>query len=121
MATTGVPVLTERLAAVHTLTAARPLHKAELIAAKDAAARVKQIKFGSTDLVANVAPDDGWKVVTRRKGDFRPQISTVAVDMPVPGGTFSRQYAFVQQDPSAPRNSAPLSAVRQPTTTVVKS
>jgi hypothetical protein len=121
VATTAIPVVRKRLTELAELSAARPLHKAELIAAKDAAARVKQIKFGSTDLVANVAPDDGWKIVTRKKGEFRPQISTVAVDTPLPGGTFARQFAFVQQDPSAPRNSAPLSAVRQPTTTVAKS
>jgi hypothetical protein len=116
-ATTTVPVLTRRIAAVEALTAARPLHKAELTAAKDAAARVKQIKFGSTDLVANVAPDDGWKVVTRRKGEFRPDLAQAwTLDQ----GTGVVFKAGIQRDPAVPQNVVPVAAIRKPTATVSK-
>jgi len=50
------------------LTMRTNLWKAEERAAASAAKRAKSIVFGSSDLATNVSPEDGWKVVTRKKG-----------------------------------------------------
>jgi len=65
--TDTAPVVQGRMLEVKAITDLAPLHKKELAAAKSAAARAKQIKFGSTDLATNIDPGS-WKVVTRKKG-----------------------------------------------------
>jgi len=77
--------------AVRKIKVLRPLQKEEKVAATSAAAIVKQIKFGSADLVANVDPQQGWKVVTRHKGD-KSQVRLVHV-------TRSEGSCSVQADP----------------------
>jgi len=112
--TKTAPIIKDRLVALNKLSDARPLHKAELTAAKDAAARAKQIRFGSTDLVVNVAPDDGWKLVTRRKGEFRPDLAQAWTIDQATGHFFK---AGVQRDPAVPQSVVPLVAIRKPTAT----
>jgi hypothetical protein len=115
--TKTAPLIKDRLVAINKLSDARPLHKAELSAAKNAAARAKQIRFGSTDLVVNVAPDDGWKLVTRRKGEFRPDLAQAWTIDQATGQLFK---AGVQRDPAVPQSVVPLVAIRKPTATASK-
>jgi len=53
-----------------------PLHRQEEKAAKSAVSRARAIKFGSSDVVANVDPADGFKVVTRKKGGANNIVQT---------------------------------------------
>jgi len=89
-----------------------PLHKAELTAAKSAAARAKQIRFGSSDFTTNVEVD-GWKVVTRKKGDYWPQFARVDEQLASPGAA---GHTAVRMDPSIGSLGAlALSSLRKPT------
>jgi len=89
-----------------------PLHKAELAAAKSAAARAKQIRFGSSDYTTNVEVD-GWKVVTRKKGDYWPQFARVDEQLASPGAA---GHTSVRMDPSiGSLGSLALSSLRKPT------
>jgi len=102
-------------AAVSAIKTQLPLFKAETVAAKSAAERAKLIRFGSTDLVVNVSPDDGWKLVTRKKGDL------------LKSGMVHRQtvgqdnYVTTYMDPAASTSKSVLQqAARQPNTVVAK-
>lgn len=106
----GVEARKQVLTSVAKLKQQKPLHNAELTAAKDAAARVKQIKLGSTDYVANVIPDDGWKVVTRKLGNNLQLLSRV--EQSVAGR--SQTIATVHKDPGAANNVVAKNALRVP-------
>jgi hypothetical protein len=102
-------------AAVSAIKTQLPLFRAETLAAKSAAERAKLIRNGSTDLVVNVAPDDGWKLVTRKKGDIMKSgmvhHQTVGDD----------KYVTTYIDPAAQSSRSVLSAAaRQPNTVVAK-
>jgi len=63
----------EKLSEVKKINDLKPLWRAEEHAAKSAAVRSKSIRFGSIDITTNIVPDDGWKVVTRKKGTMTKQ------------------------------------------------
>jgi len=104
-----VPVIKEQRKAVQTIAALAPLHRAELVAAKSAAARAAEITRGSKDLVTEVKPDDGWKVVTRKKGDYRNEMSQVVT---VQGGVRNTVTTF--KDPAVALPRAVMQPVRLP-------
>jgi hypothetical protein len=87
----------------------QPLRKVELSAAQHAAKRASAISAGSKDLVANVDPDNQWKVVTRKKGEC-VKVSEILQNRD--GKPFSQTVSF--KDPSASIASLPMAAVRQP-------
>jgi hypothetical protein len=90
----------------------RPLHKEELKAAKSAVERAKQIRFGSSDVTTNIVPEEGWKVTTRKKGDYWPQFARV--DHPA-------DHTAVRMDPSiGSLGPLALATLRKPTSTVSK-
>jgi len=101
---------------VESLRQQQPLRRAELEAAKIAVQQVKAITLGSSDLVANVSPGEGWKVVTRRKGEATPLLSKVT-EIKSPNGITSWE---VRKDPVVSNNLVPKTAVRRPETQVAK-
>jgi hypothetical protein len=102
-------------AAVTAIKSQLPLFRAETLAAKSAAERAKLIRNGSTDLVVNVAPDDGWKLVTRKKGDI---LKSGMVHHQTVGND---KYVTTYIDPAAQSSRSVLSAAaRQPNTVVAK-
>jgi len=106
------PEIKTALAKVQEVKDLAPLHKAELTAAKSAAARAKQIRFGSSDFTTNVEVD-GWKVVTRKKGDYWPQFARVDEQLASPGAA---GHTAVRMDPSiGSLGSLALSTLRKPT------
>jgi hypothetical protein len=110
-----VPVIKARLEAIQEVTSTFPLHKVEASAAKSAAERAKFIRSGSTDLVVNVSPDDGWKLVTRKKGDI---LKSGMVHRQTVGND---SYVTTYIDPAAQSSKSVLqSAVRQPNAVGVK-
>jgi len=102
------------LLAVKHVTRNAALHKVELSAAKQAAKRANVINKSSPDHVANVDPSAGqWTVVTRKKGEFRPQLGAIIVTKDDNG---NRSTVANLIDPSVKQNLAlPHSAIRQPT------
>jgi len=64
----------QRMKAVKDIKQLAPLHNAEKVALKSAADRSKLFRFGDTDHATNIELD-GFKVVTRKKGDFRPEVA----------------------------------------------
>jgi hypothetical protein len=114
--TTGIPDTKDRLLKVTQLQLGKPLHKAELSAARDAAARSRVIQFGSADLVANIEPEQGWKVVTRKKGATRVCVEEITRTGPN-NQAIDRVTTF--RDTAAGKFSA-LAAVRNPTAVVNK-
>jgi hypothetical protein len=113
-----VPKITERLLAVEKLTSKAPLHKAELAAATSAAKRSAAIKASSPDLIPEVQVDDGWKLVTRKKGS-KDIILATSTKM----GVDNRQihHAVVRGDPALINGPGRILAAttRTPTTTGV--
>jgi len=106
------PVIQERLEKVQELKDLRPLHREELVAAKSAVARSKQIRFGSSDVTTNIVPEEKWKVVTRKKGDYWPQFARV--DHPA-------DHTAVRMDPSiGSLGPIALASLRKPTATTSK-
>jgi len=101
-------VIEKRIAQVKEVTDLKPLRKAELAAAKSAAARATHIKKSSPDLVTEVKPDDGWKIVTRKKGDTQQCL-----------GSFTSEGKTTQlmADPSLVSGRSFAAAIRQPTST----
>jgi len=93
----------------------KPLWKAEEAAATSAAKRSNTIKFGSVDLVGNVAAEDDWKVVTRKKGSDVRFVGEVTETL---GGVINRWG--VNMDPSVGVKALPKAAVRRPETVVGK-
>jgi len=107
---TQVEVVTK----VADLKAREPLFKQELVAAKSAASRAKAIHQGAPDLVANVNPEAGWKIVTRKKGAFLPVVSKVDA-----GTTEEGENSWtVASDPGTNRRMVPMNAVKSQPTTV---
>jgi hypothetical protein len=111
-----VPVIKAQRLAVQHLAELRPLHKAEEVAAKSAATRAKHIAKSSPDLVPEVKPDDGWKLVTRKKGDVSKILATTT-KMGAAGTQL--HHANVQGDPALIRGAGRLLAAttRAPVTT----
>jgi hypothetical protein len=102
-----VPVIKAQRLAVQTLAELRPLHKAEEVAAKSAATRASLIAKSSPDLVPEVKPDDGWKLVTRKKGDVSKILATTT-KMGAAGTQL--HHANVQGDPALIRGAGRLLA-----------
>jgi hypothetical protein len=84
------------------------LSYARVAAAKVATAHAKVINLGSPDVVANILPDENWKIVTRKKGDFKPSLTEVKRLETGSEDTFS-----VSADPSVPGSLVLKQAVRQ--------
>lgn len=95
------------------LNAWKPVARAEVSAAKLAAQRAKVLGGPRSDHVADVVPaDDGWKVVTRKKGDKMVQVSCISQN--IDGKEITTHRSFV--DPSVAAKAQPLvSSVRKPT------
>jgi hypothetical protein len=102
-----VPVIKAQRLAVQHLAELRPLHKAEEVAAKSAATRAALIAKSSPDLVPEVKPDDGWKLVTRKKGDITKILATTT-KMGAAGTQL--HHANVQGDPALIRGAGKLLA-----------
>jgi len=113
-----VPIITERLLAVENLTSKAPLHKAELAVATSAAKRSAAIKASSPDLIPEVQVDDGWKLVTRKKGS-KDIILATSTKMGVNGAQI--HHAVVRGDPALVNGPGRILAAtaRAPTTTGV--
>jgi len=111
-----VPVIKAQRAAVQKIAELRPLHKAEEAAAKSAAVRAASIMKSSPDLVAEVRPDEGWKLVTRKKG-ARNEILASTTKMGAAGTQL--HHATVTGDPALIRGAGKLLAAttRAPTAT----
>jgi hypothetical protein len=107
LAAKTVPVIKAQRLAVQTLAELRPLHKAEEVAAKSAATRAALIAKSSPDLVPEVKPDDGWKLVTRKKGDVSKILATTT-KMGAAGTQL--HHANVQGDPALIRGAGRLLA-----------
>jgi len=106
------PAIQGRLEKVQELKDLRPLHREELVAAKSAVARSKQIRFGSSDVTTNIVPEEKWKVVTRKKGDYWPEFARV--DHPA-------DHTAVRMDPSiGSLGPLALATLRKPTATTSK-
>jgi len=101
------------ITSVEKLKVEAPLHSQELRTAKSANLRVQQIKLGSPDVVGNVVPEDGWKVVTRKKGSFLPLVAEITTH----SDNEPTKTVQVQKDPVASYKSVLEQAVRQPHTT----
>jgi len=101
-------VVERRITQVKEITDLKPLRKAELAAAKSAAARATHIKKSSPDVVTEVKPDDGWKVVTRRKGDKQQCLGSF---------TSEGKTSQLMGDPSLISGRSFAAAIRQPTST----
>jgi len=111
-----VPVIKEQRLAIEKLAELRPLHKAEENAAKSAALRASLIKKSSPDLVPQVVPDEGWKLVTRKKGD----ISKILASTTKMGAAGTQlHHAEVTGDPALIRGAGKLLAAttRMPSST----
>jgi hypothetical protein len=106
-----VPVIKAQRKAVEEVTAFSRLHKAEEAAAKSAVVRAAAIKKSSPDLVPEVKPDDGWKLVTRKKGAMI-QSQTLEVR----GKGTKDETVLVHVDPGV-RQPLALAAIRAPTST----
>lgn len=108
-----VPIKDEAKKQAQVLGAWRPLAKAEEAAAKSAAKRAAVLGGRRTDDVASVNPDaNGWKVVTRKRGDRMMQASCISQN--VDGKEITTHRSFV--DPSVAASKQPLvAAVRKPT------
>jgi len=111
-----VPVLKEHKKAVEDVTVLTPLRKAEEAAAKSAVVRAAAITRSSKDLVTEVKPDDGWKLVTRKKGDYRNEMSQLVT---VQGGV--RNTVTMFRDPAVPLPQGQMLPVRQPNSVGAKS
>jgi len=107
LASKTVPVIKAQRLAVQNLAELRPLHKAEEVAAKSAATRASLIAKSSPDLVPEVKPDDGWKLVTRKKGDVTKILATTT-KMGAAGSQL--HHANVQGDPALIRGAGRLLA-----------
>jgi len=106
-----VPVIKAQRKAVEEVTAFSRLHKAEEAAAKSAVVRAAAIKKSSPDLVPEVKPDDGWKLVTRKKGAM---IQSQALELR--GKGTNAESVLVHVDPGV-RQPLALAAIRAPTST----
>jgi hypothetical protein len=84
------------------------LSYARVAAAKVATAHATVINRGSKDIVANILPDENWKIVTRKKGDFKPSLTEVKRTETGSEDTFS-----VSADPTVPQSLVLKQAVRQ--------
>jgi len=107
-----VPLIKAQRKAVEEVTAFSRLHKAEEAAAKSAVVRATAIKKSSPDLVPEVKPDDGWKLVTRKKGANLIQSQSVELR----GKGTNSEQVLVHVDPGV-RQTLALAAVRAPTST----
>jgi len=107
-----VPLIKAQRKAVEEVTAFSRLHKAEEAAAKSAVVRATAIKKSSPDLVPEVKPDDGWRLVTRKKGANLIQSQSVVLR----GKGTNSEQVLVHVDPGVRQNLA-LAAIRAPTST----
>jgi len=106
-----VPLIKAQRKAVEEVTAFSRLHKAEEAAAKSAVVRATAIKKSSPDLVPEVKPDDGWKLVTRKKGAL---IQSQSLELR--GKGTNAEQVLVHVDPGM-RQSLAIAAIRAPTST----
>jgi len=107
-----VPLIKAQRKAVEEVTAFSRLHKAEEAAAKSAVVRATAIKKSSPDLVPEVKPDEGWKLVTRKKGANLIQSQSVELR----GKGTNAEKVLVHVDPGV-RQTLALAAIRAPTST----
>jgi len=107
-----VPVIKAQRKAVEEVTAFSRLHKAEEAAAKSAVVRAAAIKKSSPDLVPEVKPDEGWKLVTRKKGTNLIQSQSLELR----GKGTNAEQVLVHVDPGV-RQTLALAAIRAPTST----
>jgi len=107
-----VPFIKAQRKAVEEVTAFSRLHKAEEAAAKSAVVRATAIKKSSPDLVPEVKPDEGWKLVTRKKGANLIQSQSVELR----GKGTNSEQVLVHVDPGV-RQPIALAAIRAPTST----
>jgi len=107
-----VPIIKAQRKAVEEVTAYSRLHKAEEAAAKSAVVRATAIKKSSPDLVPEVKPDDGWKLVTRKKGTNLVQSQALELR----GKGTNAESVLVHIDPGV-RQTLALAAIRAPTST----
>jgi hypothetical protein len=107
-----VPVIKAQRKAVEEVTAFSRLHKAEETAAKSAVVRATAIKKSSPDLVPEVKPDEGWKLVTRKKGANLIQSQSLELR----GKGTNAEQVLVHVDPGV-RQTLALAAIRAPTST----
>jgi len=84
-----------QLEAIEKVVSKAPLHRVELAAAKSAAARAKQIKFGSDNLEVDVDATS-WNVVTRKKMWSNGVI--INHHGPTPGTTSTSAVTVAAQD-----------------------
>jgi len=111
VAGTNASDVKDRMLEVKKIADLKPLWKAEESAAKSASIRSKAIKFGSTDIATNIAPSDGWKVVTRAKGAVTKQSQ---ISETIDAATGSKTVvSFV--DAALPSGVPLLASVRLPT------
>jgi len=87
-----------------------PLHRQTLKTAKALASEVLQIKKSSPDYVGNAISDEGWKVVTRKKGSYIP----VTGEINVTNADGTTKTVSVSKDPTASYKSVLQQAVREP-------
>jgi len=111
-----VPVVKARLEAIEKVVSTIPLHKAEESAAKSAVVRAASIMKSSPDLVTELRPDEGWKLVTRKKG-ARNEVLASTTKMGAAGTQL--HHATVTGDPALVRQPGKLLAAttRAPTST----
>jgi len=107
-----VPLIKAQRKAVEEVTAFSRLHKAEETAAKSAVVRATAIKKSSPDLVPEVKPDEGWKLVTRKKGTNLVQSQALELR----GKGTNAESVLVHIDPGV-RQTLALAAIRAPTST----
>jgi len=110
-AETNAASVKEKLSEVKKISDLKPLWRAEESAARSAAARSKSIRFGSIDLATNIVPDDGWKVVTRKKGTMAKQSQVTETANATTG--IKTVESFV--DAALPTRVSLASSVRLPT------
>jgi len=107
-----VPLIKAQRKAIEEVTAFSRLHKAEEAAAKSAVVRATAIKKSSPDLVPEVKPDEGWKLVTRKKGANLIQTQSLELR----GKGTNSEQVLVHLDPGV-RQPIALAAIRAPTST----
>jgi hypothetical protein len=109
---TLVEEVKHRLQATRQIRAALPLWKLEEQAAKSAAKRVKAIHLASSTQTADVSPDDGWKIVTRKKG--KELVPNSEVRHYGADSKLLSSHLF-SQDPQGAKTASIIQAVRKPT------
>jgi uncharacterized protein YkwD len=103
--------VSDRLLASRQIRAALPLWKLEEQAAKSAAVRAKHIQLASSTQTVDVEPQNGWKLVTRKKGkELVPNSSVVQYD----GSGKEVSTHVYSQDPQGPKTASIINAVRKP-------